>query len=219
MDAVALLALSMQKRFGARPDKNSIRLPVATPANNHRAVWLGGGGIGKTRTFNMVVQPLAETFFGPEGYCATAHSNQAAQNLGSKGRTLHSANGLLQTDSLQTARLRLNPQTQKRMDRLTSTLGVDVIDELGAVPGDLLHSDALRKTYGRCLRHNLDTTAYMKPAETWGRMHVASDHQFARCSGVEFVKQKLIIIVIIRGAAFSVTAYLRFSSKTNWPEP
>ena len=90
--------------------------------------------------------------------------------MGSKGRTLHSANGLLQSDSLQTARLRLNPQTQKKMDRLAGSLGVDVIDELGAVPGDLLHADALRKTYGRCLRHNLDTTAYMKPAETWGRM-------------------------------------------------
>ena len=155
IDAVALLALSMQKRFGARPDKSSILLPVATPTNNHRAVWLGGGGVGKTRTLNMVVQPLAETFFGPGGYCATAQSNQAAQNLGSKGRTLHSANGLLLSDSLQTARLRLNPQTQKKMDRLTSSLGVDAIDELGAVPGDLLHADALRKTYGRCLHHNL----------------------------------------------------------------
>ena len=118
----------------------------------------------------MVVQPLAETFFGPDGYSATAQSNHAAQNLSSKGRTLHSANGLLQSDSLQTARLRLTPQTQKKMDRFAGNLGVDVIDELGAVPSDLLHADALRKTYGRCLRHNLDTTAYMKPAETWGRM-------------------------------------------------
>ena len=71
---------------------------------------------------------------------------------------------------MQTARLRLNPQTQKKMDRLAGELGVDVIDELGAVPGDLLHADALRKTYGRCLRYNLDTTAYMKRGETWGRM-------------------------------------------------
>ena len=52
------------------------------------------------------------------------------------------------SDSLQTARLRLNPQTQKKMDRIAGSLGVDVIDELGAVPGDLLHADALRKTYG-----------------------------------------------------------------------
>ena len=56
------------------------------------------------------------------------------------------------------------------MDRLADDPGVDVIDELGCVPGDLLHADALRKTYGRCLRHNLDTTKYMQPSETWGRM-------------------------------------------------
>ena len=148
IDAVALLALSMQKRFDARPEKSSILLPVATPTNNHRAVWLGGGGVGKTRTLSMVVQPLAETFFGPDGYNAASQSNHAAQDLGSKGRTLHAANGLIQNDSQQTARLRLNPQTQKKMDRLAGNLGVDVIDELGAVPGDLLHADALRKTYG-----------------------------------------------------------------------
>ena len=68
IDAVALLALSMQKRIEARPGRTSILLPVATHANNHRAVWLGGGGVGKTRTLSMVVQPLAETFFGPDGY-------------------------------------------------------------------------------------------------------------------------------------------------------
>ena len=132
----------------------------------------GGGGVGKTRTLSMVVQPLAETYFGPEGYCATAQSNHAAQNLGSRGRTLHAANGLLMADSLQTARLRCNAQTQKKLDCLAGDLGVDIIDELGCVPGDLLHADALRKTYGRCLRHNLDATKYMKPNETWGRMPV-----------------------------------------------
>ena len=103
---------------------------------------------------------------------ATAQSNQAARNLGSRGRTMHAANGLLMADSLQTARLKLNEQTQKKLDRLLSKLGVDVIDELGCVPGDLLHADALRKTYGRCQGHNLDSLLYMKPTETWGRMPV-----------------------------------------------
>ena len=170
IDAVALLALPMQKRFETRPDKTTILLPVATASNNHRALWLGGGGVGKTYTLNQVVQPLAETYFGPDGYCATAHANQAAQNLGPKGRTLYSANGLLMTDSLQTARLDLNPRIQKKMDRITGGLGVDVIDEVGALAADLLHADALRRTYGRALRHNLDPIVYMKPQETWGRM-------------------------------------------------
>ena len=156
----------MQKRFEKRPDKSSILLPVATTADNHRALWLGGGGVGKTFTLNSVVQPLAETFFGPAGYCATAHANHAAQNLGPKGRTLYSANGLLMTDSLKTARLELKPQTQKKMDRITGKLGVDVIDEVGALASDLLHADALRRTHGRALRHDLDPLAYMKPHET-----------------------------------------------------
>ena len=107
---------------------------------------------------------------GPRGYLPAAQSNHAAQNLGPRGRTLHSCNGLLMTDSLQTARLRLNAQTQKKMDRLVGETGIDVIDELGCVSGTLVHADALRKTYGRSLRYNLDTTQYMKPQETWGRM-------------------------------------------------
>ena len=56
------------------------------------------------------------------------------------------------------------------MDRLVGTLGVDVIDELGIVPAPLLHADALRKTYGRCLKYNIDPTRYMHPQEAWGRV-------------------------------------------------
>ena len=52
--------------------------------------------------------------------------------------------------------MRLNHQSQKKLDRLASAVGVDVIDEVGAVPGPLLHADALRTTYGRALRHGLD---------------------------------------------------------------
>ena len=95
MDTLALMALSLQRRFDARPDKTSQLLPVATAGNNHKAVWLGGGGVGKTRTLSMVVQPLAETLFGAGGYSATAQ-----QMLGSRGRTLHAANGLLMAQPL-----------------------------------------------------------------------------------------------------------------------
>jgi len=170
IDAVALLAQSMQKRFDSRTDKTTHRLPVATTEHNHRAVWLGGGGVGKTRTLRLVVEPLAVTYFGEAGYMATAQANHAAQNLGPRGRTIHAATGLLAHDSLQTAKLRLNEASHKKLDRLVGTCGVDVIDELGCVSGSLLHADALRKTYGRSLRYNLCATAYMQPQETWGRM-------------------------------------------------
>ena len=77
---------------------------------------------------------------------------------------------MCQRASLQTARLLLNLQARKKMVRLTGSLGVDVIDELGSVSRSLLHADALRKTCGRSLEHNLQTLAYMRPHETWGRM-------------------------------------------------
>ena len=118
IDAVALLALQMQRRFGSRPDKESHRLPVVTAANSHRAAWLGGGGVGKTNTPTRVVEPLAVTYYGDGGYLATAHANQAVQNLGQRARTMYSANGMLAKQSLQTATLRLNAQPQKKLDRL-----------------------------------------------------------------------------------------------------
>ena len=170
IDAVALLALSLQKRFENRLDKSTHLLPVGTSSGNHRAVWLGGGGVGKTHTLSRVIEPMAITYFGEGGYLAKAQSNHAAHNLGSRGRTIHSANGILMSDCLQTARLRLNLQTQKKLARLLNTAGVAVIDEVGAVQGSLLHADALRSTYGRALYHNLDSTRYMQPQETWGRM-------------------------------------------------
>ena len=54
---------------------------------------------------------MAETYIGPDGFRASAQRKHAAQNLGTRGRTLHAANGLRMADSLQTARLRLNPNS------------------------------------------------------------------------------------------------------------
>ena len=36
--------------------------------------------------------------------------------------------------------------------------------------GSLLHADSLRSMCGKCMRHCLEPTDYMKPRETWGRM-------------------------------------------------
>ena len=67
IDAVSLLALSLEKRFKNIMDTSSVRLPVATPTENHVALWLGGGVVVKTRTLREVVEPLAVTFFGENG--------------------------------------------------------------------------------------------------------------------------------------------------------
>ena len=108
-DVVALLALPMQYKFDQRPDTTTHILPICEGVGNHRAVWLGGGGAGNTHATTTVVQPFAETYFGPDGFSASAQSNHAAQDLGTRGRTLNAANGLLMADSLQTARLSLTP--------------------------------------------------------------------------------------------------------------
>ena len=78
----------LQGKFEKRADLSSPRLPVAAAAGNHRALWLGGGGVGKTRTLRRVVEPLAEAYFGSDGYLPEAQSNLGARNLGPRGRTM-----------------------------------------------------------------------------------------------------------------------------------
>ena len=102
IDAVALVALSLQEKFNRREDLSSPRLPVASSSGNHRALWLGGGGVGKTRTLRRVIEPLATTYFGDEGYLATAQSNLGARNLGPRGRTMHVASGMIAVGSMRT---------------------------------------------------------------------------------------------------------------------
>ena len=72
--------------------------------------------------------------------------------------------------SLQTASLRLVPAVEKKLLRIRGPVGVEVTDEVGTVPGDLLHADALRSTYARARIHSFSTVSYMRPAETWGRV-------------------------------------------------
>ena len=110
-----------------------------------------------------VAEPLAVAYFGPQGYLPTAQANLARQNLGPRGRTLRNANGLLALSSLQTAKLRLAPAEEKKLLRIRGPAGVEATDEVGTVPGDLLHADALRSTYARARKHRFSTSSYMRP--------------------------------------------------------
>ena len=174
VDAVALLAVDMEEAWRALPEQPDLQrqplLPLCGAARVHRALWFGGGGGGETHTLRNVVEPLAVTYYGPQGYLPTAQSNHACQNLGPRGRTLHNVNGLLAVSSLQTARLRLDPAVEKKLLRIRGPVGVEATDEVGTVPGDLLHADALRSTYVRARIHRFSTASYMRPAETWGRV-------------------------------------------------
>ena len=45
--ALALLSLRLQRNIGKRPDKTTHIRPTCEASGNQRAVWLGGGGVGK----------------------------------------------------------------------------------------------------------------------------------------------------------------------------
>ena len=62
-------------------------------------------------------------------------------------------------NSLQTARLRLNPAVEKKLLRIRGPVGVEVTDEVGTVPGDRLHADALRSTYARARIHSFSAVS------------------------------------------------------------
>ena len=101
-----------------------------------RLLLVGGGGCGKTRIFNMVLVPLLEAFYGPQGVMKEASSNKAARLL--HGKTMHAANKLHGCSSLRTVHLRLKEQRGKELESIYSKLGAKVIDELSQI-------NALRK--------------------------------------------------------------------------
>ena len=63
----------------------------------------------------------------------------------------------------------MDPAVEKKLLRIRGPVGVETTDEVGTVPADLLHADALRATYVRARTHRFSTASYMRPAETWGR--------------------------------------------------
>ena len=99
-------------------------------------------------------------YYGDGGYLATAHANQAVQNLCQRARTMYAANGMLAKQALQTATLRLNAQSHEKLGRLLGNCGVEVTDGFGCVSGALLHADNLQATCGRSLQHSLQPTEY-----------------------------------------------------------
>ena len=169
-DAVALLAWSMQKKFLRRPDMASHLISLKDKDDMHRAIWLGGGGVGKTHTLKHVVCPLILTFFGPNAYLVECLSNAAARHHGKYGRTIHSANGMLAFDSLRTPDLHLNAAARNKMDHLVVPLAALGLDEVGQIPSELLHANTLRFAYARAREYDLDTTQYRFLSKLFGMM-------------------------------------------------
>lgn len=118
----------------------------------------------------MVLRPLFEAVFGDGSMQAQAPSNKAARQI--HGRTMHSANKLRKDSSLRTVHLRVSAETRKALECNTVPLAAIVIDEFSQCIGQMLHADALRKSYGRQRALGLELHRYAELDESWGRMPV-----------------------------------------------
>ena len=165
---VAIVAKTLQDAFDRLPVGSDGCLPKDRVLL--RCLLVGGGGCGKTRIINMVLRPLFDTVFGDGSMQAQAPSNKAARQI--QGRTMHSANKLRKDSSLRTVHLRVSAETKKALECNTVPLAAIVIDEFSQCIGQMLHADALRKSYGRQQALGLEIHRYAEIDETWGRMPV-----------------------------------------------
>ena len=74
LDILATLVWPLEEAWRARPDPDSISLPIDKPLV--RALLCGGGGCGKTTMILKVLKPLMETFFPEGGGCVLAAPKQ-----------------------------------------------------------------------------------------------------------------------------------------------
>ncbi|CAK9022774.1 unnamed protein product [Durusdinium trenchii] len=165
---VAIVAKILQDAFESLPPSGDGML--AKDRVLLRCLLVGGGGCGKTRIINMVLRPLFEAVFGDGSMQALAPSNKAARQI--HGRTMHSANKLRKDSSLRTVHLRVSAETRKALECNTVPLAAIVIDEFSQCIGQMLHADALRKSYGRQRALGLELHRYAELDESWGRMPV-----------------------------------------------
>ena len=83
---------------------------------------------------------------------------------------MHSANKLGRDASLRTGHLPLSAKTRKGLEHAATPLGAVILDEFPQCIAQMLHADALRKTYGRQAAYNLEVYRNSASQETWGRM-------------------------------------------------
>jgi hypothetical protein len=117
----------------------------------------------------LVIVPTLSSFL--ERVVLTAPSNRAARGFDPRAKTLHSVAGMRPQDSMRTASLQIkNDQMRKRMDANQTHAGAWVHDEALQTAAPLLHAAALRTTYAREHRYNLDTARYAEPSEIFGKI-------------------------------------------------
>ena len=134
-----------------------------------RILIIGGGGCGKTTLMQVVVVPTLQTFFSK--VVLSAPSNRAARGFHPEAKTIHSIASIRPQDSMRTSNLSIkSDQTRKRMDANQTHAGAWVHDEALQTSAPLLHAAALRSTYVRQHKYNLDIARYAEPSQTMGKI-------------------------------------------------
>ena len=175
LECTALFVAALDKAFSKRPDESK---PWLHPAEVLMTILTdGGGGCGKTTLAVEVILPLLEAYYQPEGVLRRAPCNKPARLIG--GRTIHSGQGLTPENSMRTASLALNPQSRQKLSITHADAGVLYIDESSQLQAELNHAAAIRTTYSRESKYNLNRSSYSGPRERFGRMAIlwySQDH-------------------------------------------
>ena len=125
LECIALFVAALDKAFAKRPDASK---PWLHPAEVLMTILTdGGGGCGKTTLAVEIILPLLEAYYHPEGVLRRAPSNKPARLIG--GRTMHSGQGMTPENSMRTAALALNAQSQHKLSITHADAGVLYIDE------------------------------------------------------------------------------------------
>ena len=85
---------------------------------------------------------------------------------------LHSGQGLTPENSMRTASLALNAQSQQKLSITHADAGVLYIDESSQLQGELTHAAALRTTYARESKYGLNRNNYPGTRARYGRMAI-----------------------------------------------
>ena len=101
-----------------------------------------------------VVAVLSRPSPRQEDVLRRAPSNKPARLIG--GRTMHSGQGLTPENSMRTAPLAFNAQSQQKLSITHADAGVLYIDESSQLQGELNHAAALRTTYARESKYSLN---------------------------------------------------------------
>ena len=83
---------------------------------------------------------------------------------------MHSIQGLTPDSSMRTHNLALNPQSRQKLATTHADAGAMHLDEYSQLAGELNNAAALRTTYARETKFNLNRSAHHAPQERYGRL-------------------------------------------------